>query len=363
MSKLEELDDLNLLDPIQVRVNQRGDVSQEQRSLLMNTPSLVISVLRNLWSNITFLGLFLIGFIVILGNELDLIILGIYAAIMLAAGLCIFTIRELPDYKKRQHIQNDIMANNVREDSGSLVFRENVYQLDTGKRFLLLSRKRNGMFPGIRYRAFYLAESGVVLSAEEIELLGDETERQSYQAILSSANHFNTDALALNRAGILSRRGQWRQFSNDIFPGMILFFTFIGISIYIFVQYIHSLGKADSGYISLLCAGITLLIGLAGLYTFARAGIDIIKNQVLTVTGETRKAARMARKRSFLGKTQEEIPVSFYYSVGEKLFRVKESAYYVLIDGIRCTAYYTPRSKTLVNIEPSESPLPPVNKT
>ena len=354
---------LNLLDPIQVRVNQRGDVSQEQRSLLMSSPSLVIIVLRNLWSNITFLGLFLIGFILILGNELDISILGIYTAMMLAAGLSIFTIQELPNYKKRQQIQNDIAANNVQEDSGSLVFREKVYQMDTGKRFLLLSGKRNGLFPGIHYRTFYLAESGVVLSAEEIEPLGEEIEKQSYQSILSSANHFNPEALALNRTGSLSRKGQWRQFTHDLFPGMVLFFTCVGISIYIFGQYFNALGKVDSGYISLICGGITLLIGLAGFYTFSRAGMDILKSKVITVSGESRKAARMARKRSFLGKTHEETPVSFYYSVGDRLFRVKESAYYVLIDGIRCKAYYTPLSKTLVNIEPIESPLPPANKT
>ncbi len=196
MGKLEELDDLNLLDPIQVRLNDRGDISLEQRSQLMSSPSLVVTLLRSLWSNITFLGIFLVGFILLLGYEVDLSILGIYAAIMLVAGLGIATLQELPNYKKRQQIQNDIAANRVQEDTGTLVFREHVFQMDTGKRLLLLSGKRNGLFPGIRYRIFYLEESGIVLSAEEIETLGEEVERQSYQSILSSANHFNQEALA-----------------------------------------------------------------------------------------------------------------------------------------------------------------------
>ena len=363
MGKLEELDDLNLLDPIQVQLNERGDISLEQRSQLMNSPSLVITVLRNLWSNITFLGLFLVGFILILGSEADISFLGIYSAIMLAAGLSVVTIQELPNYKKRQQIQNDIAARKVKEDTGTLVFRENVFQMDTGNRSLLLSGKRNGLFPGIRYRIFYLEESGIVLSAEVIEPLGEEVERQSYQSILSFANHFNQEALALNRQGNLSRSGQWRHFSHDLFPGLVLFLTFTVISIYIFFQYFYSTGEANSRSLSLLCAGSTLFIGLAGLYNFSRAGIDILKSQVKTVTGECRKAARMARKRSFFGKTQEENPISFYYSVGDKLFHVKESAYYVVIDGIRCNAYYTPISKTLVNLEPVESPLPPASKT
>ena len=363
MYKLDELDELNLLDPIQARLNERGDVSQEQQNLLKNSPSLVISILRHLWSNVTFLGLFLAGFILLIGFEAELSMLGIYAAVMLVAGIIFVTIQELPTHKKRKQIQRDIASRKVRVDNGTLVFKDNTHQMNTGNRLLLLSRKRNGLFPGMLYRIFYLEESEVVLSVEEKEPLGEEVERQSYQSILSAANQFKPEAIELNRKGHLSRSGQWRQFEHDLIPGVIIFFAFIGISIYLFGQYSKSVSEGNDGIINLICAGITILIGLAGLYSFTKAVIDIMRNQVISVTGECRKAARMARKRSFFGKTQEENPISFYYSVEGILFRVKESAYLALIDGIRCTAYYTPTSKTLVNIEPGESPLSQKSKT
>ena len=72
MYKLDELDELNLLDPIQARLNERGDVSQEQQSQFKNSPSLVITYVKDLWSNITFLGIFLAGFILLLGFEAEL---------------------------------------------------------------------------------------------------------------------------------------------------------------------------------------------------------------------------------------------------------------------------------------------------
>ena len=100
----------------------------------------------------------------------------------------------------------------------------------------------------------------------------------------------------------------------------------------------------------------SLLIGLAGLLTLGRAAIDLLRGTVSVVSGVGRKAARIARRRTLLGKTQEENPIAYYYEIGDKLFKVKEPASNVFFNDIRYNAYYTPLSKTLVGIEPVESP-------
>ena len=75
--------------------------------------------------------------------------------------------------------------------------------------------------------------------------------------------------------------------------------------------------------------------------------LDIINGRVVIVEGVATKSV------SSSGRTGQPI---CYYHIGDLRLTASDKSYHALVAGRRYRVYYAPRSKTLLNIEPSVAP-------
>jgi hypothetical protein len=95
---------------------------------------------------------------------------------------------------------------------------------------------------------------------------------------------------------------------------------------------------------------ILAAIALFGAFSLSRSLSDINERRVVFVEGRGHKDIRVRSDEDGTDRTD------YYYVTGEAHFEVGRQAHQALIDGLQYRAYYTPRGKTLVNIEALESP-------
>jgi hypothetical protein len=82
-------------------------------------------------------------------------------------------------------------------------------------------------------------------------------------------------------------------------------------------------------------------VGLVTLASGLRRVADVLGGQVRTVAGKVIGEANSSGEST-----------TYYYKVDKLKFRVPAHAYTALVSGMSYRIYYTPRSKTLVSIEP-----------
>lgn len=106
----------------------------------------------------------------------------------------------------------------------------------------------------------------------------------------------------------------------------------------------------SSNLIPLLFVGGFLAIFVAiGFTMVLNAILDISTSEPEVVEGEGRKITR--RKSS--GKSSRTV---YYYVIGDHEFEIPQKAYPALVEGINYRAYFMPRSKRLVTLEPTSIP-------
>jgi hypothetical protein len=239
----------------------------------------------------------------------------------------------------------------VRSGVGELAYSPKIgFSAKVNEEDLILSATHDssGLLPGVRYNFYYLPESRFVLSAEQLGEISSGQVRQALTEVLAQANGFTLDDLKANQNGEVTDAQRWAGLKKLI-PGVILMgFAFVFGLLFIYPFLMNS--DLSSNLVPLLFVGGFLAIFVAiGFTMVLNAILDFNTSESEAVEGVGRKITR--RKSS--GRSSRTV---YYYVIGDHEFEVPQKAFPALVEGINYRAYFMPRSKRLMTLEPLSVP-------
>lgn len=241
-------------------------------------------------------------------------------------------------------VNRDLQQNAIRQAQGRIAFGKQGYFFDADGQPLRLPHldQSDGLLPGVLYRVYYLAESRLVLSAEEAFPPSPAQVRAALTEILAQANGFSQDDLTANRNGILTppqRRKLLAQAMVGIFQ-----ITFGLISAWFAYRQILPWKTEIGALFSLAALGVVLLIFvLIGGQTAMRSLLDLTTGSIEQEQGTGRKEKQVSQGRNRATR--------YFYVIGNLKFQVSMRAYNALFEGAKYCAYFLPRTKKLLSIE------------
>lgn len=149
---------------------------------------------------------------------------------------------------------------------------------------------------------------------------------------LAWANGFHTHALTINREGVLSTRQRL-----SLFGRVVLYLLAMAAGAFVALVALNN-HQAEASF-ALICA--VLLLAFAVLLWRCYANLS----------DAWRGRVTMAEGCVTATHDSDADSVCCYYHLGDLRFAVSEAGYEALTQGETYRLYYTPRSKTLVNIE------------
>ena len=195
--------------PDYLAANQDGRVTEEQKAALERLTASFKTFLKrtNRLRTLQVVGW---GIFFLSAGFLSLDVSPQYVLLFFLLGVIVFGAVIL--YQRRQYmqrkeaLQQDLSHNEIRSDSGVLIFQGSAYRISVqGKSLKLPFGSKAGLEPGVTYRFYYLQESGFVLSAEALSIDPEREAVTGLNNVLAEANAFNKEALLENRRGMLSK--------------------------------------------------------------------------------------------------------------------------------------------------------------
>jgi len=258
--------------------------------------------------------------------------------------------------RQMEILNRELSESAVRSGIGEVVFQGQGYQARVEGRTLTLEKSIQGkLSPGVRYRIYYLPESGTVLSVESLSPVPEREAVRGLTEVLAEVNHFSLSALADNRRGVLAS-DQSGALTGPLLLGVFLFalpLIVIGIGFYHETGFLRplregiSLGEVAADLPTAAVIIIPLLVGLGfyGLYLAFTAVMDLSAREVVSREGVGFRELKDDTDAD--GDTR----TNYYYVIGGQRFQVSEEAYQAFKDGKNYRAFFTPRRKRLVNLE------------
>jgi hypothetical protein len=350
LSKLMPKSSVNLLNPDDAEVNRRGEITPAQNTRL-NAMSLGGQGFGTIIWPLVILGFI---FFIIFSSSLDSGGLNFYALIPIA-----FLVIVILGYSKgiyrwwrnSTNLKADRANGIVRSGVGELNFvpKKGFIALVGGEELILSgSNDASGLLPGVRYNIYYLPESRFVLSAEQLGEISSGQVRLSLTTILAQANGFTPEELQSNQNGEITQ-SQRMAGLKKLVPGLILMgFAFVFGIIIIYPLLANS--NLKSNYIPLIFVGAFLAI-------FASIGFSMVLNAFLDFNTSTPEVVegvgqKISRRKSS-GRSSRTV---YYYIISGVEFEVPQKAFPALLEGFSYKAYYMPRTKRLLTIEPISIP-------
>jgi hypothetical protein len=252
-------------------------------------------------------------------------------------------------------LKSEIELNHVSQGVGQLKFGTINYYVRIGERKLRLPFLSKGTLqPGLDYRFYYLPESGTVLSAEVLNPGRADMINNGLTTVLADINHFRLEYLPENRAGRLAIP-QYSLLIMNSLTSILLLIVPVGI----FYSQRSNFGWTSGGFSLAALPGLirelntgTLLLGAVllilfgvGVFRFGNAALDLLLGNVKVVEG----VGSVDIKQS--SDSDGDTSNTYFYLIGDRKFRVRKRAFFAFEPGKIYRAYFTPRTKTLVNIE------------
>ena len=344
--------------PEYVEANRQGRVAEAQKRFFGGKPAGLRDYLReggglNTWKLMAWGWLF--ASFGLIGSSVPTL----YAVILIVIGFGILAVLLFRKWNKAkvQHgvMQDELAQGSIRSGIGEVVFRGNQYRVQLEDRVLSLPPSgRLDLDPGVRYRFYYLPQSGVLLSAEAVSFSPEQEAVSGLTEVLAEANSLDLDSLSANRRGQLTRTQ-----SGDLVLPVILFSLLAllppGGVIYSLFQRGLFEGYPENG------SGLGEILGGVG-STFWVIGAAVVAlsvfaaYQAVNLVSDIRSGNVVSRegvgfRQISRRSSDDDTRLSYFYQVGGERFQVKEEGYQAFEDGKRYRVYYTPRQKKMVNIE------------
>lgn len=222
----------------------------------------------------------------------------------------------------------------------------------SGRDLRLPLGSKEGLSAGLSHRFYFLPRSGMVLSAEVLEDQLDGKAEDGLTAALVEANGFHLGSLDGNRRGELTREQLPKLYSGLISP-LIFIIVSCGVLIYQLSRPGVIRGTSlseiftnllDLNTSTLVIGGIMAALAVWGLILLVRTVMDIAGGQVAAVED-------VGFRQTKTSSDEDGTSTTRMYLIGGYTFRVSEGGFYAFEDGRKYRAYFSPRRKTLVNIE------------
>jgi hypothetical protein len=345
------LDDdiFNRFDPAEIAANRRGEITAVQ----------AVRLDAMIWgrhgTTLFMAGVFFIVPMGVLFNSLLagdgipfwLALMVLVPAVVLGYGL--FSVA-----RNWTRVKRDKAANAIRQTTGELGFdRKHRYFFRAGERDLILPVAKNitGLLPGLRYTVFYLEESGFILSVEQLGITDEPAVLSALRTILMQVNRFTADDLQANQQGALTAAQQTRVLLK---ASWLLGLVLIPLVLLGFVMNSIVKEMGDDMTPILFSGSVAAILLIIGLYPLIRAALDVVKGVPQIVKGVGRKHTEKYISTNSSGDDTSR--TYYYYIIGKMRFKVTQVAYAAFIDKIEYAAYYLPRTKTMLAIEPIDVP-------
>ncbi|MCS7011927.1 MAG: hypothetical protein NZL98_11200 [Anaerolineales bacterium] len=200
--------------------------------------------------------------------------------------------------------------------------------------------------PGGLYRVFYLEESGVVLSAEEVFSPSPAQVRAALNGILAQASGFTLDDLEANRRGELTSAQRMKPLGQMLIGIVMIVFALTLIGVLYFSVW-PELQSENSSLIPLFIFVFVFgFIGLFGVRTALAGLLDLLFAFLKQVRGVERREEHLRGHRS-----RSRV---YSYVIGGQRFKVSSQAYNALVEGLEYCIYYLPHTYKLLSIEVKE---------
>jgi hypothetical protein len=345
-------------NPSYLEANRSGVITKEQKSILSSQPAGWFGIFKfgrgvKYFFIVPFLAVFLA--VLLLSADVN----PLFAGISLVGVFFLFILLLLTRWMKYRRwiadLKSDIEENNVSQGVGQLKFGRSNFYAWVGKRKLRLPFLSKGTLqPGLNYRFFYLPESGTVLSAVVQDEKSEKKINQGLTSLLAKLNHFRLDCIPDNRDGRLS----FPQYSLLVMNSLTSVLLLV-VSAGVFYSQRSNFGWGRGGFslaalsgvirelnpgTQLLGAVLLILFGV-GVFRFVNALLDLLFGKVEVVEG----MGSVDIKQS--SDSEGDTSSTYYYLIGDRKFRVRKRAFFAFEPGKNYRAYFTPRTKTLVNIE------------
>lgn len=340
----------NLLNPNDVEANRRGEITPEQNERLKGM-TLGQQGCGTLIAPIFVLGII---FFILFSSLLDGSGLGWFSLLPVAfMGIVLlgFSKGIYNWWRNTTRLKADRANGIVRSAVGMLGFvpkKGFTAKVNEEELILSSSHEASGLLPGVRYNFYYLPESRFVLSAEQLGEISSGQVRLALTEILAQANGFTLEDLKANQNGEVTDSQRWAGLKKLI-PGAI----FMGVALLFGILFLYPIlmnSDLNSNLVPLIFVGGFIAIFVAiGFTMVLNAFLDLNAHEPEVVEGAGSKITR--RKSS--GKSSRTV---YYYIISDHEFEVPQKAYPALLEGMRYKAYYMPRTKHLLSIEPVSVP-------
>ncbi len=346
-------------NPEYVEANRRGEIKPEQVEFLGGTVATVFGLFRS-GSGIT--GLFVLSSLCLFSTTamLGLGIKPLITAAVFGSGVILTLIISGTKWARFHHwktlVKEELTRGVIRDEIGEIKFGRNAYQAVVSSKILTLPFiGKENLEPGISYRFYFLPESGIILSAEALSGMPTAEAITGLTETLAEVNGFKLSSLGANQRGELTSEQ-----APLLYPRLVssLIPLMVSIAILGFLLTRQGILSALTFNFPLTYEGITglptsfLVLGgimaaavLVGLFRFLLALLDYLTRTVQQMEGVGHRQRRTSADGS--GSIEQRM----YYRIAGRKFKVNRRAYLSFEDGKSYRAYFTPRSKVLVNIE------------
>jgi len=340
-----------------LEANQGGRIHPEQEELLGGKIGDFVGFIRlgiNLKQAFLYftLSLFL-GFALISMQAAMLYIIAGFV-LPLVGLVALFASKWISYKKRRSNLQQELNQGIIEDAVGTLKFGKDSYQVVLPDRRLVMPFvSKEELNPGVSYRFYYLPQSGVVLSAEEISHTPVVEARAGFTETLAEVNGFKQSSLEANQRGELTAEQVAGIYSHLISP-LVFIATSLAVLYYAISQAglfaVPSIGDFFSGLLqsptgTKVFGGIFFVLLIWGLVLLIQTLLDIMGRTVAIVEGQGFR--KMSTSKDDGGSKNTRM----YYVIDGVRFSVERRGFLAFEDGRQYKAYFTPRRKVLVNIE------------
>jgi hypothetical protein len=350
LSYLSPKSPVNLLNPDEADANRRGEITPAQNDRL-NAMALGRQGCGAVLVPLLFLGgVFFFIFLSLLDSgEMSWVFL-ILAAILVIVVLG-FSKSIYGWWRNATRLKADRANGIVRSGVGELSFvpkKGFVAKVGDDELILSASNDASGLLPGVRYNFYYLPESRFVLSAEQLGEVSAGQVRLALSDILARANDFTAEDLQANQNGEVTQ-AQRMGGLKKLAPGVIS----MGLALVFGIIFLYPLltdNNLSSNLINVIfIGGFLAIFGAIGFNMLLNTFLDFNASAPETTDGIGQAVSR--RKSS--GRSSRTV---YYYVIGEYEFEVPQRAFPALLKGLTYRAYFLPRTKRLLTIEPVSIP-------